>query len=113
MRIASETEGKERRNARSHIRKRLKLKLLKKLKDHHCPYCGYKMYDQPTKTKKVHKRAITVDHLYPESHGGLYNDLDNTILCCRKCNKKKKEQLPLNFIWNNSNKYLDKSGSQV
>jgi 5-methylcytosine-specific restriction endonuclease McrA len=99
-------EGEERRKLRSRIRKRLKKKLLAILKNYKCPYCGYEMYRQP-QSNRIHKRSITVDHIYSETHGGLYNDLDNTVLCCRKCNKEKGQQLPLNFIWNSSNIYID------
>ena len=52
---------------------------VKKRDNFTCQYCGNKMA----------KNNLTVDHVIPQSKGGLSN-WDNTVASCWPCNKKKK-----------------------
>ena len=52
----------------------------------HCHYCGIKLY----------REECTLDHVIPKSKGGS-TSLDNSVLCCVKCNQLKSNSDYLNF----------------
>ena len=51
-----------------------------------CVYCG------------AVDRKLTIDHVIPISRGGK-TVRGNLVPACKSCNSKKKDKLPLNFIW--------------
>ncbi len=48
--------------------------------DHVCQYCG--------------AAAESLDHVTPRSRGGLHT-WDNVVACCRRCNLRKGDRLPI------------------
>lgn len=60
--------------------------------DGHCAYCG----------RKIKQKAMTVDHLMPQSKGGG-NGIENLMPSCRECNHAKGadiiETFRLRFFW--------------
>lgn len=52
---------------------------------YHCAYCTSDCSDHPT-----------IDHVVPLSKGGG-NTLDNLVIACFECNKKKGDRLPKDF----------------
>jgi 5-methylcytosine-specific restriction endonuclease McrA len=48
-----------------------------------CQYCG----------TRTHPRDLTLDHIIPESRGGLFT-WDNLVACCSPCNRKKSNNTP-------------------
>jgi len=51
-----------------------------------CWYCG----------KKVGFKNLTMDHIIPLSRGGR-STKDNLVPCCKTCNTKKKNALPVEW----------------
>jgi 5-methylcytosine-specific restriction endonuclease McrA len=51
-----------------------------------CYFCG----------KKVKFKDLTMDHLLPLARGG-HSTKDNIVACCKTCNTKKKNLLPLEW----------------
>ncbi len=51
-----------------------------------CYYCG----------KKVGINALTMDHIIPLSRGGR-STKDNLVPCCKRCNTRKKNALPVEW----------------
>lgn len=51
-----------------------------------CYFCG----------KKTAFKNLTMDHLLPLARGGL-SSKDNLVPCCKSCNNKKKDMLPLEW----------------
>jgi len=51
--------------------------------DFYCQYCA----------EKTRKEKITVDHVVPESRGGL-STWENTVSCCKSCNAVKDNRTP-------------------
>ncbi|RYX81046.1 helix-turn-helix domain-containing protein [bacterium] len=64
----------ERLCRREPISKELKQHILR-LDNHECVYCSSTKF-------------LEIDHIYPFSHGGT-NEIDNLVVCCDACNKKK------------------------
>ena len=48
--------------------------------DYECQYCG----------RKLGTTSGTIDHVYPQAHGGT-NTWRNVVACCRRCNNEKGE----------------------
>jgi len=82
---------RKRKSLKGQIRKRLKTIRFREtdFSNYHCPYCSL----------ELKKEDVTLDHVWSEVNGGLYNDLDNTVFCCYVCNQQKEDKLPLDFIW--------------
>lgn len=57
---------------------------------HYCEYCG--RTDLQTQYDGL-PNFVTVDHLIPISKGGTHA-IKNLIVCCRKCNENKSNNLP-------------------
>lgn len=57
-----------------------------------CYYCRRRLVLK----KKRHSEIVTVDHYIPLSKGG-YDDFDNKVPACRKCNNLKADMLPEEF----------------
>ena len=51
--------------------------------DFYCQYCG----------EKTRKEKMTIDHVMPESRGGL-STWDNTVSACSSCNRVKDNRTP-------------------
>lgn len=51
-----------------------------------CYYCG----------KKVGYAGLTMDHIIPLSRGGR-STKDNLVPCCKECNTRKKQALPVEW----------------
>lgn len=60
-----------------------------------CHYCG-----RPTP-----KAELTMDHVVPLTRGGR-SSKGNLVACCKECNNRKKNLLPLEW-----EEYLEKAGS--
>lgn len=58
-------------------------KNLYKRDGYRCQYCS----------RRPRPDEITIDHILPQSRGGL-STFDNTVLCCLKCNLKKGDKTP-------------------
>lgn len=63
-----------------------------------CHYCGI----QPLVTNFMapgvkDKFKATLDHVIPRSRGGGDFDTNNLVVCCHKCNQKKKDLMPGQF----------------
>lgn len=57
-----------------------------------CYYCRRRLVLK----KKRHCEIVTVDHYVPLSKGG-YDDFDNKVPACRKCNNLKADMMPDEF----------------
>jgi 5-methylcytosine-specific restriction endonuclease McrA len=66
-------------------RKRIRLELLLTF-GQHCWYCGG--LDPGTEWN-----GWTLDHIVPLSKGGPSTDLNNIVLACRPCNKRKADTI--------------------
>lgn len=64
---------------------------IKKLDLDMCVYCGW--YNDLAKTPKD-QRVFTIDHIYPQVHGGE-STIFNLVWACRKCNSTKSGRTPL------------------
>lgn len=55
----------------------------------HCVYCG----------REFCRKELQIDHVIPLTRGG-YNSPDNVIASCGRCNKRKRNKTPLEFLLN-------------
>lgn len=69
----------------SHSSESLKRKLADR-DGNHCHYCGVKF--ESNANRGFNPNGISIDHVVPISLGGG-DELDNLVLCCRRCNRKK------------------------
>ena len=53
--------------------------------EYHCQYCGVDMHER-------HNELVTLDHVIPQSMGGL-TCWDNIVISCQKCNHTKGSKL--------------------
>lgn len=58
-----------------------------------CYYCKTKLSIR----KKSHRNPVTIDHYIPLSKGG-FDDYDNKVPACRKCNNEKGDLMPEEFF---------------
>lgn len=63
-----------------------------------CHYCGNSHLVTNFKAPGVKNQfKATLDHVMPRSKGGGEFDESNLVVCCFKCNQKKKDLLPDQF----------------
>lgn len=63
-----------------------------------CHYCGTQnLVANFQKPGLKDKFKATLDHVVPRSRGGKEFDVANLVVCCHKCNQKKKDLLPEQF----------------
>ena len=93
-------EGKEKVIVRKRLLKAIKthIKHNKILVPTVCVYCNSKIKYSSNDKKTKDNHIASLDHVYSPKYGGLYNDLDNLVYCCVKCNSHKGEMLPLDFL---------------
>ena len=65
-----------------------------------CHYCG----------RKVGFKNLTMDHIIPLARGGR-STRDNLVPCCKECNNRKKNSLPVE--WDEYLDTLQKKSEQV
>ena len=67
------------------------LKRLQKQNPLECVYCGSKplVRNNQVPVKIKENRKATIDHVVPVSKGGKEFSLDNLVVCCARCNRKK------------------------
>lgn len=53
-----------------------------------CPYCEKPMENNWRAIEQKHPLSVSIDHIVPVVEGGK-TKLDNLVLCCRSCNKKR------------------------
>lgn len=70
----------------------LKLKLLQK-SGGKCTYCNKRL----TLKRKHHVDKVTVDHYIPLAKGG-FDDFHNKVAACLKCNNRKADLMPEEFM---------------
>jgi 5-methylcytosine-specific restriction endonuclease McrA len=58
-----------------------------------CFYCNVEMIPRKPGQTNICDLAMTIDHVVPLSKGGS-NKLENLVLCCNKCNRKKNDSFP-------------------
>ena len=62
-----------------------------------CVYCGTPVYVKE-KDGWIYDDTATIDHVIPKSKGGI-NHIDNTVLCCNRCNSEKENKLLFPHFW--------------
>lgn len=70
------------RKANSATWKRIRALILNR-DNHICAYCG--------------ESAGTVDHVIPVAKGGS-DEWDNLVACCTRCNSRKRDKMPADFL---------------
>lgn len=64
-----------------------------------CHYCGNSHLVTNFKAPGVKDRfKATLDHVIPRSRGGGEFDVENLVVSCHKCNQKKKDLMPNQFL---------------
>lgn len=55
----------------------------------YCHYCGVHMQENPK--DGYNPKGVSIDHVTPLIKGGAGTS-DNLVLCCRRCNQRKKDR---------------------
>jgi len=68
--------------------------------NHTCAYCGYKQ--EPNTFIHQKRKKLTIDHVIPQSKGGV-TSFSNCITACHECNSKKADKTPqeagMKLLW--------------